>query len=179
MIIFLGSAGSGKSLQGQILSEKYGWQWLSVGQLLRASSNDKIQSIMQKGKLVPSEFTFELLSEALDGTKNYKNVVLDGFPRSIEQADWLVNSKYRDNLDLVIVLQTSIQEIMKRMELRGRSDDNRKSINERIDIYYQEIDEIINRFKQKSISVININGEGSVEEVHDRIKQELNKCGLL
>jgi len=53
MIIFLGPAGSGKSVQGQLLAEKYNWQWLSVGQLLRASSDEKVQKIMQKGKLAP------------------------------------------------------------------------------------------------------------------------------
>lgn len=179
MIIFLGPAGSGKSIQGQLLAEKYNWQWLSVGQLLRASSNEKIQKIMQKGKLVPNELTFKVLSENLDDIKNYKKIILDGFPRSIEQTDWLVNSRYCEFLDIVFVVEISTQEIIKRMELRGRSDDNQRSINERLEIYYKEIDEIINYLKNNSISVITVNGEGSVEEVHERIKKELVECGLL
>jgi len=60
------------------------------------------------------------------------------------------------------------------MELRGRSDDNRQSINERLEIYYQEINEIINHLKNNSISVTTVNGGGSIEEVHERIKKELN-----
>lgn len=179
MIIFLGPAGSGKSVQGQLLAEKYNWQWLSVGQLLRASSDEKIQKIMQKGKLVPNNLTFKVLSENLDGIKNYKKIILDGFPRSIEQTDWLINSKYHEFLDLVFVIQISTQEIIQRMELRGRSDDNRQSINERLEIYYQEINEIINHLKNNSISVTTVNGGGSIEEVHERIKKELIKCGLL
>lgn len=179
MIIFLGPAGSGKSVQGQLLAEKYNWQWLSVGQLLRASSDEKIQKIMQKGKLVPNDLTFKVLSENLDGIKNYKKIILDGFPRSIEQTDWLINSKYHEFLDLVFVIQISTQEIIQRMELRGRSDDNRQSINERLEIYYQEINEIINHLKNNSISVTTVNGGGSIEEVHERIKKELIKCGLL
>ncbi|MGB4420779.1 MAG: nucleoside monophosphate kinase [Candidatus Saccharimonadales bacterium] len=179
MIIFLGPAGSGKSVQGQLLAEKYNWQWLSVGQLLRASSDEKIQKIMQKGKLVPNNLTFKVLSENLDGIKNYKKIILDGFPRSIEQTDWLINSKYHEFLDLVFVIQISTQEIIQRMELRGRSDDNHQSINERLEIYYQEINEIINHLKNNSISVTTINGGGSIEEVHERIKKELIKCGLL
>jgi len=179
MIIFLGPAGSGKSVQGQLLAEKYNWQWLSVGQLLRASSDEKIQKIMQKGKLVPNNLTFKVLSENLDGIKNYKKIILDGFPRSIEQTDWLINSKYHEFLDLVFVIQISTQEIIQRMEIRGRSDDNRQSINERLEIYYQEINEIINHLKNNSISVTTVNGGGSIEEVHERIKKELIKCGLL
>lgn len=179
MIIFLGPAGSGKSVQGQLLAEKYDWQWISAGQLLRASSDQKIQKIIQKGKLVPNELTFNVLSESLDDIKDSKKIILDGFPRSIEQTSWLVNGKYREFLDLVFVVQISTQEIIKRMELRGRSDDNRQSINERLEIYYKEIDEIVNYLKNNSISVINVNGEGSIEEVHERIKKELIECGLL
>lgn len=179
MIIFLGPAGSGKSVQGQLLAERYDWQWISAGQLLRASSDEKIQKIMQKGKLVPNELTFKVLSENLDKINNHKKIILDGFPRSIEQTQWLVNGKYRKSLDLIFVVQISRQEIVKRMELRGRSDDNSQSIQERLEIYYQEIDEIVSYLKNNSISVININGEGSVEEVHERIKKELAECDLL
>jgi len=179
MILFLGPAGSGKSVQGQMLAEKYNWQWLSVGQLLRASSDEKIQKIMEKGKLVPAELTFKVLGESLDSIKNYTKIILDGFPRSIEQTEWLVNGKYRKFLDLVVIVQISTQEIMKRMELRGRSDDNRQSSSERLEIYYQQIDEIISYFKNNSIPVVTVNGEGSIEEVHERIKEELAKCNLL
>lgn len=179
MILFLGAAGSGKSLQGQLLADRHGWKWLSAGQLLRDSDNPEIQSYLIKGKLAPLHLTFETISVAIDKVADKNKIVLDGFPRSLEQADWLVEGRYKSILSLVIVLEVSIQEVTKRIELRGRSDDTKQALYERLELYHKEIDPIVSLLKSKNIRLVTIDGEGSIEEVYDRIQKELKTCDLI
>ena len=88
MIVFFGPAGAGKSVQGQILAARHGWRWLSSGQLLRDSRDPEIMEQMRKGALVSTEQTNKVITEALDRAENIE-VILDGFPRKLDQAEWL------------------------------------------------------------------------------------------
>ena len=85
-IVFFGPAGAGKSVQGQILAARHGWRWLSSGQLLRDSRDPEIVEEMRKGALVGSEQTNEVIADALERAKEIDKVILDGYPRKLEQA---------------------------------------------------------------------------------------------
>jgi len=181
MIIFFGPAGSGKSVQGQILAARKGWRWLSASQLLRDARDPEILRVMQSGTLVDYEKMKTVIGDALETALSSNNIILDGFPRSIEQARWLVEdqSRFECFIDVVFVLDVPTEELLKRLSLRGRADDNEKAINERLDIYDQEITPILDYFKEKNINIIHINGVGSIEQIHSRVIEGLKTCKLV
>lgn len=171
MIIFFGPAGAGKSVQGQLLAKEKNWNWISSGQLLRESTDPEIVEIMSSGKLVPLEKFGELFRDAVKNSKDYSHVILDGFPRKVEQAEWLGanrNELGRD-INLAIVMDIPKEELIKRMMLRGRADDTPEAINERLTIYHSEIDPILAYLTDHKVPVVHIDGVGSVDEVHERV----------
>lgn len=180
MIIFFGPAGSGKSVQGQLLSARHGWRWLSAGQLLRDSKDEELHKIMSTGKLVPSEATNKLIDEAISKAKDINHIILDGYPRDLAQAKWLVNNKTNHGRDitLVIVLEVPKAELLKRLQLRGRIDDVPEIIDERLRIYRKEMYPILSYLTEQNINIAHIDGVGTVGQVHDRIIDELEAHGL-
>jgi adenylate kinase len=181
MILFFGPTGSGKSLQGQILAARQGWRWLSAGQMLRDAHDPTLLKSMQDGKLIDSESVEKIIGEALANSSEISKVILDGFPRKLDQAKWLIEnqSSHNRSIGLAIVLDISEGEIEKRLNLRGRVDDNAKTLSEKMETYYREIDPLLNYFNEHNIKVSHINGSGSVGQVHDRIMEELSKCKLV
>ncbi len=180
MIIFFGPAGAGKSVQGQILSARMGWRWLSIGQLLRDTHDPEIIQTMHRGELIPSEQSCAIMGDAIAKAGDIQQIVLDGFPRAEDQAQWLIDSQPTHNraIGLVVVLEVPREELLKRLAIRGRADDTPEAIDERLAIYRQEIYPILGKFSDQSIPVIHIDGVGTVGEIHDRIFAELQNRGL-
>jgi adenylate kinase len=180
MIVFFGPAGAGKSVQGQMLAARQGWRWLSAGQLLRDTHDMELLKEMQTGKLVTSETVNRLMGEALKRAKNIDRVILDGFPRELSQAKWLINAQpeHERAIDLVVVLEVPRSELMKRIEVRGRVDDTPEAVDERLKIYRTEMYPILSYFTEENVNIVHIDGTGSVGQVHDRIMEELVACKL-
>lgn len=180
MIVFFGPAGAGKSVQGQILAARHGWRWLSSGQLLRDSRDSEIVEQMRKGKLVGSEQINEVIAAALERAKNIDQVILDGYPRKLEQAQWLVETQPRHNrsIGLAVVLEVPRAELEKRLQVRGRIDDTSEVIEERLNIYRQEIYPILTYLTEQKVKIAHIEGTGTVGQVHDRIEAELQALRL-
>lgn len=180
MIIFFGPAGAGKSVQGQMLAARNGWRWLSAGQLLRDTHDIELIKQMQTGQLIESSQVNTLMGEALRRAKNIDRVVLDGFPRELSQAEWLVDSQpeHERDIDMVVVLEVPRSELMKRLEVRGRLDDTPDAIDERLKIYRTEIYPILTYLTEKNIRITHVDGTGTVGQVHDRIMEELIACNL-
>src|SRR5690606_13863646 len=134
-------AGAGKSVQGQMLAARNNWRWLSAGQLLRDTHDLELLKHMQTGSLVDPNKVNQIMGDALKRAENINRVVLDGFPRSMEQAEWLIKThpEYKRDIDLVVVLEVPRAELMKRLEVRGRADDTPGAIDERLRIYRTEI----------------------------------------
>ncbi len=181
MIIFFGPAGSGKSLQGQILAAREGWRWLSTGQLLRDTHDPELAAVMHEGKLIEPNVVNNIVQGALLKAKDIDKVVLDGFPRMIEQAAWLVDSQpeHGRSITAVIVLEVDKDILIKRLSLRGRADDQTEAIESRLDIYKQETDPILQYFNDQGIKIIYLDGSGSVGEIHDNIMTKLSEAGAL
>ncbi|NTW62010.1 AAA family ATPase [Candidatus Saccharibacteria bacterium] len=181
MIIFFGPAGSGKSAQGRLLESDCGWKWLSMGQLLRDSMDGELDAIMGTGKLVPYQITNQLLDKALKGIGDISKVVIDGYPRQIEQATWLDENYHKDKngLDLGIILDVPKEELLRRMEGRGRADDTPDAIDERLKIFQELVKPAIEYISSCGIRITTIDGVGTKDEVHQRIVQELIKCNLM
>ncbi len=176
MIILFGAAGSGKSVQGQRLAEKYGFRWLSVGQLLRNQNDPELQKIMLKGELVPDEFVVKMMyvagEEALAAGQN---AVLDGYPRDDWQAKWIVESGDVKKIEGAIVLKVSHEELWRRLQDRGREDDTKESIEKRWGLFEQTIYSMSEILSGAGVQIRNVNGEGSVEEVTERIEDVLRE----
>lgn len=180
MIIFFGPAGAGKSVQGQLLAARNDWRWLSAGQLLRDSHDIELIKHMQTGQLVDSERVNQLIGDAIARSSNISQLILDGFPRQMSQAQWLIENKSHHGRDikLIVVLEVPKSELMKRLEVRGRVDDTPDAIDERLKIYRTEIYPILTYFTEQNINIVHIDGVGMVGQVHDRIMEELEAHGL-
>lgn len=180
MIVFFGPAGAGKSVQGQLLAARNGWRWLSAGQMLRDTHDLELIKQMQSGGLVDTAKVSELMGEAIKRSTNIDRVILDGFPRELSQAKWLVESKAHHGRDikLIIVLEVPKSELMKRLEVRGRVDDTPDAIDERLRIYRTEMYPILSYMTEQDINIVHIDGVGTVGQVHDRIMEELEAHGL-
>jgi len=181
MVIFFGPAGSGKSVQGQILAARKGWRWLSMSQLLRDTGDVDLYKKMQEGGLVSSDKTNEIMGEALSRGPDSASVILDGYPRKLEQAQWLVDNQplHGKSIGLVVVLEVARAELIRRLDLRGRADDTPEAIDERLKTYRKEIYPILNYFTEQGVNIIHIDGSGTVGQVHDRVTEELAACKLV
>lgn len=181
MIIFFGPAGAGKSVQGQILSARHGWRWLSAGQLLRDVKDPELAKEMQTGKLIDEQRVNEIVKDALVGAKDLDHVIMDGYPRQLTQAQWLLDSQphHERDVQIIVVLEVPKSEIIKRLKVRGRADDKPEVIEERLQIYRKEIYPILDFFTDKKVYIVHIDGTGTVGQVHDRIEAELVAHGLI
>jgi adenylate kinase len=181
MIVFFGPAGAGKSVQGQMLAARHGWRWLSAGQLLRDTHDIELIKEMQTGKLVTPERVNALMGEALKRAKNIDRVILDGFPRELAQAKWLVESQpeHERSIKLVVVLEVPRSELLQRIEVRGRIDDTPEAVEERLKIYRTEMYPILSYLTEEGVNIVHIDGTGTVGQVHDRIMEELVACKLV
>ena len=180
MIVFLGPAGSGKSTQGRLLADRFGWTWLSSGELLRDSHDENLAQIMSEGQLAPSEIVNRIMVEAIKSTPNKKKIILDGFTRKIEEVRQLIEttSHHMAGVDLVIVFDVPLRFLLDRLEQRGRTDDTPEAVEERLKIYHDDVNQIVGYFNANNIKISKIDGSGSVEDVHSLIVKELEKCHL-
>lgn len=181
MIIFFGPAGAGKSVQGQILAARHGWRWLSAGQLLRDTKNPEVLDCLQRGELVPVEVISSVMEQALESARDIEKIILDGIPRELAQAQWLIDSRERfgRKIDLAVVLEVPRQEILKRLSLRGRADDTPEAIDVRLGIYRKEIYPILDLFNDNAVPIVHVSGIGTVGQVHDAIEAELSDRGIV
>ena len=132
MIIIMGVVGAGKSLQGQLFAKDTGYKWVSTGELFRAFLSAERQKELLSGKLLEDQEVIELVDRTLDEIGNSR-IVLDGFPRTIVQAQWLldqINSK-RITLTSIFNLSADRGVVTKRLLARGRGDDVDAIIDER------------------------------------------------
>lgn len=177
MILFFGPPGSGKSVQGELLVAKHGWQWVSTGQLFRDSSDPEVKERLKTGELIDDELTNKVLEAAL-GTIGSKMIVLDGYPRNIDQAGWLIEKLpgFNQKIDCVIAFSVSKEEVVRRLSGRGRAEDVREVIERRLEIYNEKTDPVLQFLKDQGITVKLVDGEGLVEEVHERIQEAVQSC---
>lgn len=172
MIILFGLAGSGKGTQSKALSEIFGWRWISTGDLIRESG--KFNALIDGGNMIPDEDVTALLEKELDKTdaEGY-DVILDGYPRTAKQAEWIIDRE-KDKLYGAIILDVPKDELYQRLSLRadfdGRTDDQTKAaIDRRFEIFEQNIYSILPLLEQANVPVKHVDGVGTEGEVTDRL----------
>lgn len=177
MILLFGPTGAGKSMQGQMLAVRQGWKWLSTGEMLRNSDDPAVIDVLKSGELVSDKLTYEVFDKAIQDAHahNFSRTIVDGFPRTREQAEWLSDYMERNNeqIDMVIVLEVPESEIMSRLELRGRMEDTPETIARRMSIYRQKMYPVLGIFAEDGKKIIHLDGTGTAGEVHDRIYDEV------
>ena len=181
MILLFGPVGAGKSVQGEKLAKRNGWRWLSTGQMFRASEDPEVKRVLAAGELIDDQTTFGVVEEAFGHEKTAERIVLDGFPRTTAQAEWLISDEQAlgRKVALVVVLEVPLYVIQERLAGRGRDEDTPDKIARRMQIYHQQTDPILQYFADQNIDVAQIDGTGSIDEIHERIVAALQARGLM
>lgn len=176
MILLMGVAGAGKSMQGRILADEHGYAWISTGEILRVLVTGKRRQEMLQGKLLSDDEMITILDRVLDVIDTEQEFVLDGFPRTVKQADWLLRQveEGRFKLAAVINLVASKEVILERLKLRGRPDDTEEAIGERFKEYEAVTRPILNHFKEKKVRVHEINADRDPRAIHDDILEVID-----
>jgi adenylate kinase len=186
-LILFGPPGSGKGTQSERLISKYGLKHLSTGDLLRSEIAGQTplglaaKSFMDRGQLVPDEVVIEMISSALDNNPQAHGFLFDGFPRTTAQAealDKLLNQK-GTSIVVVLALQVSEKELIKRLLNRGltsgRPDDvNEEIIRNRITEYEKKTAAVADHYK-KYDKVVYVEGEGDVDEIFMSLSREIDQ----
>jgi adenylate kinase len=172
MIIFTGVAGSGKSVQGRMMADDLGLPWLSTGEFLRMLVSGERRRDMLAGKLLTDREIIKLVQKIFALIDVHKEFVLDGFPRTVSQADWLLNQHKHGQLDVTAMIHLVIDEqtALDRLLQRGRQDDTKEAILERMREYEEVTTPILDHFKKAGVPIFDVSGQGDVHDIHKQIK---------
>jgi adenylate kinase len=186
-IILFGPPGSGKGTQSEKLIAAYGLKHLSTGDLLRSEIAKQTalgleaKSIMDRGQLVPDAVVVGMISSALDSNPQAKGFLFDGFPRTVAQSEALDALLKEKNTEIGIVLALAVSEeelvhrLLNRGLTSGRSDDtNEPVIRARIK-EYQDKTMVVSDHYSRFGKVVNVKGEGSVDEIFGSLCSEIDK----
>lgn len=171
----MGIAGSGKGTQGKMLADHDNMHLVSMGEVLRMYVTGDKRQRMLSGNLLADDEIIKIVDRVLTSLKDSNSVLLDGFPRTIDQARWLLNqaNSGRFRVDAVIHLVADRQVVKKRLIARGRLDDEEKAIEERFRIYEQTTEPLLDWLKKQGVRVVDVNAEGSVEAVSAELMAKL------
>jgi|SRR6056297_336381 len=182
-IILFGPPGAGKGTQAKKLQNEFNIPQLSTGDIFRSAIKNEtplgveVKSILDNGELVPDETVVDLVADELSKEKYEDGYILDGFPRTVAQAEAFDNflKENNDSLDAFISLTVPEEELIKRILSRGegRSDDTEEKVKTRLEVYRQETKPVLQHY-QKQDKVQEIDGLGSIDEIFERIKDALN-----
>jgi adenylate kinase len=178
MILLMGIAGSGKGTQGKMLADQNGLHLVSMGDVLRMYVTGKQRERMLAGGLLDDSEIIKVVNKVLSSISDDNDVLLDGFPRTIPQAEWLTSqaNSGKFKLNLALHLVASREAVKKRLIKRARFDDIEASIEARFDEYERSTLPLIKWLSQNGVEVININAERPVEEVNKDIVAYLDQA---
>jgi adenylate kinase len=206
-IILLGAPGAGKGTQAALLSQKLKLAHIASGDLFRQALTKgtelglQAKGYMEKGQLVPDEITIKMVLERIGAPDCVNGIILDGFPRNVEQAKALDKALIlkKKSIDKTVYIKVSEAELLKRLtgrwicrkcqspyhevssppkikgkcdkcggELYQRADDNTETIKKRLEVFFAETAPLINYY-QKEEKLLEVQGEGSMDEICERI----------
>lgn len=177
MIIIMGAVGSGKSEQSKRLMARLKCPRISTSQLLRENLTPVSAAKMKAGDLVDDEEIIGLLKPLLQKMKSESSeFILDGFPRSVPQAEWLLEQVKNDGVALtaIIKLEVSGEAVLKRLLKRGREDDKKDIILHRLDTFERTTTPVVDYLRGQGIKVHEIDGELSPDSVEGQIQKVLD-----
>lgn len=177
-LVLLGPPGAGKGTQAKLLEEKLGVPHISTGDLFRANMSEgtplgvEAKEYIDAGKLVPTDVTARMVESRLAEDDAKEGFLLDGFPRTVEQAEILKDLLAKDGLKLDGVLNFKVSEdvVVERMLARGRADDTEETIRTRLEVYREETAPLIEHYAD---AIIPVDAEGTVEEINQRALDQI------
>jgi adenylate kinase len=180
-LVILGKQGAGKGTQCALLVEHYGIPHISTGDMLRAAVAEgtefglQAKAVMDAGDLVSDEIILGIVRERLVQPDAEAGFLLDGFPRTSNQADGLVELLAPGSVDLAINIDVPDEVVMGRMVERGRDDDTEEAIGRRLELYRTETAPLLDFFSHAG-NLVTIDGLGSEDEVQERIVSAITEA---
>lgn len=185
-LILLGPPGAGKGTQAQRLVEKHGIVQLSTGDMLRAAGaagtqvGQRARAIMDRGDLVPDDVMIEIIAERLDRPDTVKGFILDGFPRTVDQAKALDRLLDERGLSLDRIIEIVVDHNILRDRILGRAretggsraDDTEATVSKRLAVYSEQTAPVADYYRRHGV-LKQVDGMGTVEEVAARIDENL------
>ena len=168
--MILGAPGTGKSTVGKALSRDFGYNWISTGEILRASQEEWVQDKLKTGQLFDDEMVMGL---AIPRVRESENAIFDGFPRTLRQAEILMMNGIK--IDLILEIDVPIEEIQERLALRGRDQDTPEIVEERVLYYHETKSEILAYLIGHGSRFVVVDGLGTPDEVYARVREALAK----
>jgi adenylate kinase len=206
-LIIFGPPGAGKGTQAGLLEDRWGITQISTGDILRESMNEgtplgqKAKSYVEAGELVPDEVVRKLAEQAI-AEEGYGDFLLDGYPRTRQQAEWLTEflEEHETPIDAVISLEVPDEVLVRRLSRRRvhaetgetyhldhdpppedvdpdlivqRSDDEPETVRNRLEVYRDETEPLAAYYEERG-ALVSVDGVGDIEEVFERIEQVLD-----
>jgi len=188
-LLIVGPPGAGKGTQAVRIAESFGIPAISTGDIFRANvagETDlglKVKAILDAGDYVPDSLTNELISDRLTEADAEQGFLLDGYPRTVQQVDFLDEflAGRGEALAAVVQLVADRDEIVERLRRRaldqGRSDDTEEAIRHRQDVYLRETAPLIETYRDRGL-LVEVDGLGTIDEVASRIDDALMGAGF-
>jgi len=207
-LVLFGPPGAGKGTQARLLEERHGLVQIATGDIIRTAMKQetelgqRVQSYVEAGELVPDELVRDLAEDAI-ADEGYDDFVLDGYPRTQQQAEWLTafGETHDAPLDAVVSLRVPDDTIVRRLSRRRvhaetgdtyhldhdpppddvdddlvvqRDDDKPETVRNRLSVYREETEPLEDYFKKRDL-LVEVDGVGGIEEVHTRIVEALDE----
>ena len=188
-ILLLGPQGAGKGTQGTLIAAEHGIPHVATGDMLRAAMaagtelGRRVQPIYDAGGLVPDELMIALIRERLGADDAREGFVLDGFPRTMAQAEALEEMLREIGRDLDVVFEFQLadevgrERMLKRAAEEGRTDDTPEAIAERLRLYHEETEPLIEYYRSRG-NLVGIHADRPVNEVFAEIQQTLEQVAV-
>lgn len=183
--LLLAPPGAGKGTQGELLADERGVPHLATGDMLRRHVADgtdigtQAQAYMERGELVPDEIVNQLVGQAVAGDEPLEGFVLDGFPRTLEQAklayDWgqANNRTFNAVVSLVVPEAELVRRMLERGARDGRADDTEDTVHRRQMVYEESTKPLLDFYAERGI-LVEVDGVGTVDEVAARIRAAID-----
>tara|TARA_Y100001970_G_scaffold269087_1_gene361098 strand:- start:44244 stop:44813 length:570 start_codon:yes stop_codon:yes gene_type:complete len=187
IIVLLGLIGAGKGTQAKMLVESNDFLHISTGDMFRDAVKNQtdlgkiVEGYMNDGALVPDEITIKMLLESLENNHS-NNLLLDGFPRTTTQCNALDDALIKNSLEIDFALNIAVDEnilldrIAKRATIENRKDDDPEIAKQRLENQRITLQEVADYYNKKD-KLLEVDGLGSVEEVHKRVLSVLENKG--
>jgi adenylate kinase len=183
-LLLLGAPGAGKGTQAERLVAQYGIPQISTGDMLRAAVSEgtpvglDAKTYMDRGDLVPDAVVIGVAGERLSKADAADGFILDGFPRTVAQAQALdellgqLGTKLERCVAIGVDEEAVVKRLLRRAEIEGRADDNEETIRNRMAVYRQSTEPLLAYYRERGV-LAEVDGMGSIEIVAQRIEEAL------